>query len=55
MKREYILKTIWEDDDYFVGRSVDVFSSKLRKYLSSDSKTEIANVHGSGYKFDSSM
>ena len=52
LKREFILKAIWEDDGYFVGRSLDVFISKLRKYLSSDPNLKIANVHGAGYKFE---
>lgn len=51
LKREYILNTIWQDDGYFVGRSLDVFISKLRKHLKDDEALEIVNVHGAGYKF----
>lgn len=51
LKREFILKTIWEDDSYFIGRSLDVFISKLRKHFKGDSSINITNIHGSGYKF----
>jgi DNA-binding response OmpR family regulator len=50
VRRNDILKTIWGDDDYFMGRSLDVFISRLRKYLSSDHRVQIANVHGVGFK-----
>ncbi len=50
VKREYILKQIWKNDDYFSGRSMDVFISKLRKYLANDSSIEIINYHGIGFK-----
>jgi DNA-binding response OmpR family regulator len=50
MKREIALKTIWGDDSYFNGRSMDVFITKLRKHLKLDPAVEIVNVHGSGYK-----
>jgi len=52
VKRDYILKTIWEDEGYFVGRSLDVFISKLRKYLKNDSSIRIVNIHGVGYKME---
>ena len=52
LKREFILKTIWEDDGYFVGRSLDVFISKLRKHFQNDASIKIRNVHGAGYKFE---
>lgn len=51
LKREFILKSIWEDDSYFIGRSLDVFISKLRKHFKDDLSIKIANIHGSGYKF----
>lgn len=51
VKREDILKHVWGNDDYFVGRSMDVFISKLRKYLSYDERIEIVNYHGVGFKF----
>jgi DNA-binding response OmpR family regulator len=50
LTREEALLQIWNDDNYFNGRSMDVFLSKLRKYLKEDSKVEIINVHGKGYK-----
>lgn len=48
--REVALKAIWGDDDYFIGRSMDVFISRIRKYLKDDHKVEIVNVHGLGFK-----
>jgi DNA-binding response OmpR family regulator len=50
LTREEALLAIWHDDNYFNGRSMDVFLSKLRKYLKADPKIEIMNVHGRGYK-----
>ena len=50
LTREEALLKIWLDDNYFTGRSMDVFLSKLRKYLRDDPKVEIVNVHGKGYK-----
>lgn len=50
LTREEALLQIWHDDNYFNGRSMDVFLSKLRKYLKEDPKVEIINVHGRGYK-----
>jgi DNA-binding response OmpR family regulator len=50
LPRNDILKTIWGDDSYFNSRSLDVFISKIRKYLSVDPSLEIKNVHGKGYK-----
>ena len=47
--REIALKTIWGDDNYFTTRSMDVFVTKLRKYLKDDLKVEILNLHGNGY------
>jgi len=52
LKREEILKTVWGDDDYFMGRSLDVFISKLRKYLKEDPQVEIVNYHGVGFKLE---
>ena len=52
LKREEILTTVWGDDDYFMGRSLDVFISKLRKYLKEDSNVEIVNYHGVGFKLE---
>lgn len=50
LTREEALLNIWHDDNYFNGRSMDVFLSKIRKYLKDDSSVEIINVHGKGYK-----
>src|SRR5690554_2253822 len=50
LTREEALLKIWHDDNYFNGRSMDVFLSKLRKYLKEDPSVEIVNVHGKGYK-----
>jgi DNA-binding response OmpR family regulator len=52
MKREEILKSVWGDDDYFMGRSLDVFISKLRKYLKEDPNVEIVNYHGVGFRLE---
>lgn len=51
LKREDILMKIWGTDDYYKGRSLDVFISKVRKYLSADPDLEIITVHGVGFKF----
>ena len=50
VKRELILKEIWGEDDYFHGRSLDVFISRLRKYLSDDPSVAIENIHSVGFK-----
>ena len=50
VKRELILKEIWGEDDYFHGRSLDVFISRLRKYLSGDTNVAIENIHSVGFK-----
>src|SRR5882757_7856879 len=50
LTREEALLNIWHDDNYFNGRSMDVFLSKIRKYLRDDPSVEIINVHGKGYK-----
>ena len=49
LARDIALKRIWGDDGYFTTRSMDVFITKLRKYLKDDSSIEIRNIHGSGY------
>ncbi len=51
LKRKDILIKIWGEDDYFLGRSLDVFISKLRKYLKPDERISILNVHGVGFEF----
>jgi two-component system OmpR family response regulator len=50
MERSYALKAIWGDDNYFNGRSMDVYIAKLRKHLKEDSAVEIINIHGRGFK-----
>lgn len=52
MPRETALKRIWGGNDYFIGRSMDVFIAKLRKYLKSDPNITIVNVHGTGFKLE---
>lgn len=52
LKREEILKAVWGDDDYFLGRSMDVFISKLRKYLKEDPTVQIVNYHGIGFRLE---
>jgi DNA-binding response OmpR family regulator len=52
MERALLANMVWGDDSYFVGRSMDVFITKLRKYLSSDPKVAIINVHGVGFKLE---
>ncbi len=50
LERNFALKTIWVDDNYFNARSMDVYITKLRKHLKDDPSVEILNVHGKGYK-----
>lgn len=50
LTREEALLKIWNDDSYFNGRSMDVYLSKIRKYLKRDETIEIINVHGKGFK-----
>ncbi len=50
LQRDYALKTIWIDDNYFNARSMDVYITKLRKHLKADENVEIINIHGKGYK-----
>lgn len=50
LERNYALKTIWVDDNYFNARSMDVYITKLRKLLKADPSIEIINIHGKGYK-----
>jgi DNA-binding response OmpR family regulator len=50
LERNYALKTIWVDDNYFNARSMDVYITKLRKLLKGDPNIEIINIHGKGYK-----
>ena len=50
LPREKALKRIWGSDTYFNGRSMDVYIAKLRKYLKEDTKIEIVNIHGNGFR-----
>lgn len=50
VKRDELMKTVWGEDDYFIGRSMDVFISKLRKYLKHEPAIEIMNVYGVGFR-----
>lgn len=50
--RDVILNSVWGQNDYFVGRSLDVFITKLRKYLRDEPKIVISNIHGVGFKFE---
>jgi DNA-binding response OmpR family regulator len=50
LQRDFALKTIWIDDNYFNARSMDVYITKLRKHLKADESIEIINIHGKGYK-----
>ena len=50
LQRDFALKTIWIDDNYFNARSMDVYITKLRKHLKEDESIEIINIHGKGYK-----
>ncbi|SDL84026.1 winged helix-turn-helix domain-containing protein [Pedobacter antarcticus] len=50
-KREEILLQLWKSDDYFSGRSLDVFVSRLRKYLSADDQISLSTIRGIGFEF----
>jgi len=52
LTRETALISVWGNDDYFIGRSMDVFIAKLRKYLKDDLSIYITNVHGTGFKLE---
>ncbi|AZA61366.1 response regulator transcription factor [Chryseobacterium indoltheticum] len=51
LKRQDILKAVWGDDDYFMGRSLDVFISRLRKVFADEQNIIIENLHGIGFRF----
>lgn len=50
LSRKLALNKIWRDDNYFTSRSMDVYIAKLRKYLKTDRKVEIINIHGEGFR-----
>lgn len=52
VERSKLLKKVWGKDGYFVGRSMDVYMSKIRKYLKADPSIEIVNIHGVGFKLE---
>ena len=52
LPREVILNAVWGKNDYFVGRSLDVFITKLRKYLKDDDRIVLSNIHGVGFKLE---
>lgn len=52
LPREKALKQIWKEENYFTGRSMDVYIAKLRKYLSADKRIEIKNLHGNGFSLE---
>lgn len=55
LSRSDILKKVWGSDDYYLGRSLDVFISRLRKYLGSDENIKIINLHGIGFRFNAAI
>lgn len=55
LSRSDILKQVWGSDDYYLGRSLDVFISRLRKYLGSDDSIKILNLHGIGFRFNATI
>jgi len=52
LKREEVLLNVWGKDDYFLGRSMDVFITKLRKYFKADPSVNIETIHGMGFRFN---
>ncbi len=52
VRREVALKNIWGEDDYFMGRSMDVYITKLRKFLKDDNKLSIVNIPRTGFKLE---
>lgn len=52
IKRDELIKKVWEDNGVFVGRSLDTFISKLRKKLKDDTSIKLTNIHGVGYKLE---
>lgn len=51
LKRDEILMNVWGKDDYFLGRSMDVFITKVRKYIKAQEGVELQTIHGIGFKF----
>jgi DNA-binding response OmpR family regulator len=55
LKREEVLLNVWGKDDYFLGRSMDVFITKLRKYFKADTSVHIETIHGMGFRLNASV
>jgi DNA-binding response OmpR family regulator len=55
LKREEVLMNVWGKDDYFLGRSMDVFMTKLRKYFKEDPAINLETIHGLGFRFNASV
>jgi DNA-binding response OmpR family regulator len=55
LKREEVLLNVWGKDDYFLGRSMDVFITKLRKYFKEDNSVQIETIHGMGFRLNASV
>ena len=55
VQRDYALRMVWGESNYFLGRSMDVYITKLRKYLGTDKSISITNIHGTGFKLVDSV
>ena len=55
LKREEVLLHVWGKDDYFLGRSMDVFITKLRKYFKADESVHIETIHGMGFRLNANV
>ena len=55
LKREEVLLNVWGKDDYFLGRSMDVFITKLRKYFKADPSVHIETIHGMGFRLNATI
>ena len=55
LKREEVLLNVWGKDDYFLGRSMDVFITKLRKYFKADESVHIETIHGMGFRLNAAV
>lgn len=55
LKREEVLLNVWGKDDYFLGRSMDVFMTKLRKYFKADPDVLLETIHGVGFRFNAAV
>jgi DNA-binding response OmpR family regulator len=55
LKREEVLLNVWGKDDYFLGRSMDVFITKLRKYFKADTSVHIETIHGMGFRLNATV